>query len=182
MMSKKQVFYDDEKTIELLDKLVSIQYPCEYGTIHRVTPDSEVFRIVPKYSALGPGKDDYRYAASVKEVFEILRANSNYKLNWYTGPCESVRDIKIKWMVLDALGLPYIKLGGELESVYWGAKEPLVYSGNSKEQAWEYYEANVTLGFEEPNDVYKKKCGPGDAYLAWISDCRKLAEKHQKIR
>ena len=179
-MADKQIFNDDEKTIELLDKLVSIQYPYEYGTIHRVTPDSEVFRIVPKDSPFGPGKDRCRYAASVKEAFEILRNNRSYELRWYTGPCESVREIKLKWMVLDALGLPYIKLGGELESVYWGTKEPLVYDGDNKEQAWEYYEANVTLGFEEPNDIYKRKCGSGDAYLTWIADCRKLAEKHQK--
>lgn len=95
-MAEKQIFSDDEKMIELLDKLVSIQYPDEYGTIHRVTPDSEAFRIVPKYSPLGPGKDGYRYAASVKEAFEILRNNRNYELRWYTGPCDTVRDIKLR--------------------------------------------------------------------------------------
>ena len=177
-MAEKQIFYDDEKTIELLDKLVSIQYPDEYGTIHRVPPDSEAFRIVPRYSPLGPGKDGYRYAASVKEAFEILRNNRNYELRWYTGPCDTVRDIKLKWMVLDALGLPYIKLGGDLAAIHWTTKEHLLYNGDNEAQAEEYHFANVVLGSEEPNEKLKWRLGSN--YKEEIEDFRWVAEHRQK--
>ena len=177
-MADKQIFNDDEKTIELLDKLVSIQYPDEYGTIHRVTPDSEVFRIVPKDSPFGPGKDRCRYAASVKEAFEILRNNRSYELRWYTGPCESVREIKLKWMVLDALGLPYIKLGGDLAAIHWATKEHLLYNGNNEAHAEEYHFANVVLGSEEPNENLKWRLGAN--YKEEIEDFRWVAEHRQK--
>ena len=89
-------------------------------------------------------------------------------------------DIKLKWLVLDALGLEYIKLGGELAAVFWEAKEPLVYEGNNGEQSWNYYYANVILGFSEPNDEFKYKYSLADGsetYIDQIELSRKIAKE-----
>lgn len=190
MKEVQTMFKDNEETIKLIDSLVWIQYPRYYKEIHVIHADSEDFRIVPKYQkVIGPNgvhstNLGYKYAESVKEVFDILRNDNHYGIRWYTGPCDDVRDIKVKWMVLDALGLPYIKLGGDILAVNWGTKEKLIYKGNDEKQEKEYKYANIILGFEEPDEEFKKKFtyDETDTYENEISMSRRVAQDRQRIR
>lgn len=89
------------------------------------------------------------------------------------------------WAVQEGLGLPYIRKSGDLEAVYWDSKEKLVYTGNSERQSKEYYYyyANVVLGFEVPDEDYKKKYSlpeEPEGYKEHIIMMRKVAQARQK--
>lgn len=110
LQEKEHKFYAEHLSKQLLQEITVSGFA---NALQRIVLNKKVSKdFGPMLSAIEVYK--FHLAKSVKEVFDIIRNTPNlYELKWFTGPCEYVRDIKVKWRVQEALDLPYIKLEGE---------------------------------------------------------------------
>ena len=89
-----------------------------------------------------------------------------YEFSYAIGYASCKEQVIALWMMLDAIGKPYLKHWTDLVRVYSDSKEPLVYSEPDKEflhkgtlfsQVWCYQMANAILGLENHDDLLQKK-------------------------
>ena len=157
--TEMEFIFDEEKYFKKIDSLCTIALPEKYGTIHIASKYDNWLTVFPKDKVF----PSFTKFVSPKEAIMLLE-KEGYELRYSTG-FGTKETIVAVWMLLDAVGKPYLKHWTDLVRVYAGIKEPLIYDGPNIDlphknrmvnQVWCYQMANAILGLENHDDLLQR--------------------------